>query len=107
MKKLRGPNRLVILGRPNVGKSTLFNRICGRRRSLVGNEPGMTRDRIYATAEWCGKTFEVIDTGGLVPQGDDVFAAEIFAQARTAMDEASQWLLVVDGQTGLTSLDQE
>ncbi|MGH9395878.1 MAG: ribosome biogenesis GTPase Der [Terriglobia bacterium] len=107
MEKPQPVNRLVILGRPNVGKSTLFNRICGRRRSLVGNEPGMTRDRIYAPAEWCGKTFEVIDTGGLALDDSDLIATGIFSQAQTAMGEASQWLLVVDGQTGLTSLDEE
>ncbi|MGH9353167.1 MAG: ribosome biogenesis GTPase Der [Terriglobia bacterium] len=99
--------RVVILGRPNVGKSTLFNRICGRRRSLVGNQPGMTRDRIYAPAEWLGKTFEVIDTGGLALDAKDLIATEIFSQARVAMEEAGQWLLVVDGKAGLTPLDQE
>lgn len=99
--------RLVILGRPNVGKSTLFNRICGRRRSLVGDEAGMTRDRIYAAAEWRGKHFEVIDTGGLVMAGADAIGAEIFRQARTAMNEAAHWLLVVDGRAGVTAPDQE
>lgn len=102
-------HRLVILGRPNVGKSTLFNRISGRRRSLVGNEPGMTRDRIYAPAEWLGKTFEVIDTGGLAldDDGKDLIAAGIFDQARVAMEESGQWILVVDGRAGVTPLDQE
>lgn len=90
-----------------MGKSTLFNRLCGRRRSLVGNEPGMTRDRIYATAEWRGKVFEVIDTGGLVLAGADEIGAEIFRQARTAMNEAAQWLLVVDGRAGVTAPDEE
>lgn len=99
--------RIAILGRPNVGKSTLFNRICGRRRALVGNEPGMTRDRIYAPAEWCGKAFEVIDTGGLVPDEKDSIASEIFDQARVAVEEASQLILVVDGQKGTTPLDEE
>ncbi len=100
-------HRIAILGRPNVGKSTLFNRICGRRRALVGNEPGMTRDRIYAPAEWQGRTFEVIDTGGLVPNEKDLMASEIFNQARVAIEEASQLVLVVDGQKGATSLDEE
>ncbi|MDE3178194.1 MAG: ribosome biogenesis GTPase Der [Acidobacteriota bacterium] len=107
MREYPAGNRLVILGRPNVGKSTLFNRICGRRRSLVGDEPGMTRDRIYAPAEWRGRRFEVIDTGGLSPDDDSVLAREIFNQAKTAMAEAGQWLLVVDAQTGLTPLDEE
>ncbi len=107
MKKSQQLQRVVILGRPNVGKSTLFNRICGRRRSLVGNEPGMTRDRIYAPAEWLGKTFEVIDTGGLALGDEDQIAKEIFSQARVAMEEAGQWILMVDGKAGLTPLDQE
>ncbi|MGH9406526.1 MAG: ribosome biogenesis GTPase Der [Terriglobia bacterium] len=98
---------VAIVGRPNVGKSTLFNRISGRRRSLVGNEPGMTRDRIYAHAEWCGKVFDVIDTGGLIPRDKDLMAAAIFAQARTAMDEAAEWILVLDGKAGLASVDTE
>lgn len=99
--------RVVILGRPNVGKSTLFNRICGRRRALVGNEPGMTRDRIYARAEWMGKAFEVVDTGGLCLDQRDTMASHIFSQARTAIDEASQLVLVADGQAGVTALDME
>lgn len=107
MAEVQTPPRLVILGRPNVGKSTLFNRICGLRRSLVGDEPGMTRDRIYATAEWLGKEFEVIDTGGLVLAGADEMSAEIFRQAKTAMNEAAQWLLVVDGRAGATALDKD
>lgn len=107
MKEPSHPQRLVILGRPNVGKSTLFNRICGRRRALVGNEPGMTRDRIYAPAEWLGKTFEVIDTGGLALDGRDFMATEILKQARIAMGESSHWALVVDGPAGLTPLDEE
>lgn len=98
-------SRLVILGRPNVGKSTLFNRICGRRRSLVGDEPGITRDRIYATADWRGKSFEVIDTGGLIPEAVDEVGSAIFRQARTAMNEAGHWLLVVDGRAGVTAQD--
>ena len=99
--------RVAILGRPNVGKSTLFNRICGRRRALVGNEPGMTRDRIYAPAEWMGKNFEVIDTGGMIPESSDLIASEIFRQAEVAIGEADHLVLVVDGRAGALPLDEE
>jgi GTP-binding protein len=99
--------RVVILGRPNVGKSTLFNRICGRRRALVGKEPGMTRDRLYAPAEWLGKQFEVVDTGGLIPAEKDLIATEIFRQARKASGEAAHLVLVVDAREGVVPLDEE
>jgi GTP-binding protein len=99
--------RVAIVGRPNVGKSTLFNRICGRRRALVSNEPGMTRDRIYAPAEWRGKTFEVVDTGGLALEKRDALASQIFSQARVAIDEAAQVVLVVDARVGVTPLDEQ
>jgi GTPase len=99
--------RTVILGRPNVGKSTLFNRICGRRRALVGDEPGMTRDRLYAPAEWLGKKFEVVDTGGMIPAEKDLIASEIFRQAKVAIEEAAHLILVVDARQGVVSLDEE
>ncbi len=99
--------RIVILGRPNVGKSTLFNRICGRRRALVGNEPGMTRDRLYAPAEWLGKQFEIVDTGGMIPAEAELIALEIFRQARRAVDEAAHLILVVDARQGIVPLDEE
>jgi len=99
--------RVVVLGRPNVGKSTLFNRICGRRRALVGNEPGMTRDRIYAPAEWQGRSFEVVDTGGLIPAEKELFASEILRQARVAIGEASHLVMVVDAREGVVPLDEE
>ena len=99
--------RIVILGRPNVGKSTLFNRICGRRRALVGDEPGMTRDRIYAPAEWMGKQFEVVDTGGMIPAEKEQIPSEIFRQARVAIEEAEHLVLVVDGREGVVPLDEE
>jgi GTP-binding protein len=99
--------RMVILGRPNVGKSTLFNRICGRRRALVGDEPGMTRDRLYAPGEWLGKTFEVVDTGGIIPSEKELMASEIFRQAKVAIDEAAQLILVVDAREGVVPLDEE
>lgn len=107
MPKPRSRQRVVILGRPNVGKSALFNRICGRRRALVGNEPGMTRDRLYATADWRGKSFEVVDTGGLALDEKDLMASEILNQARVAIEEAAQLILVVDAQAGVTPLDEE
>jgi GTPase len=99
--------QVVILGRPNVGKSTLFNRIVGRRRALVGNEPGMTRDRLQTVAEWQGKKFEMIDTGGIVPQDRELIATEILRQARVAIEGASHLILVVDGRGGILPLDEE
>jgi GTP-binding protein len=99
--------RVVILGRPNVGKSTLFNRICGRRRALVGIEPGMTRDRLYAPAEWLGRKFQVVDTGGMVPAEKDLIAAEILRQAQKAVEEAARLVLVVDAREGIVPLDEE
>src|ERR1017187_1781524 len=99
--------RLVIIGRPNVGKSTLFNRFCKKRRALVGNEPGMTRDRLYARAEWLGKPFEVIDTGGIIPSDKQLIPAEIYRQARKAIEEAAHLVLVVDGREGVVPLDEE
>jgi GTP-binding protein len=99
--------RVVILGRPNVGKSTLFNRLCGRRRALVGEEPGMTRDRLYAPVEWLGKQFEVVDTGGIIPAEKDLIATEILRQARKAIEEAAHVIFVVDAREGVVPLDEE
>ena len=98
---------VAIIGRPNVGKSTLFNRICGKRRALVGNEPGMTRDRIVEIAEWRGHLFELIDTGGIDPGDDSLIPRHIFNQAKTAIQKANALLLVVDCRAGVTPLDQE
>src|SRR5215469_573203 len=98
---------LVIVGRPNVGKSALFNRLTGRRRAIVTNEPGITRDRIYGSAEWRGKTFEVVDTGGIIPEEKAIIAQEIFRQAQVAIKKAALLVLVVDSQAGLTPLDEE
>jgi GTP-binding protein len=98
---------LVIVGRPNVGKSTLFNRLTGTRRSIVTNEPGITRDRIYGKAEWRGKTLEVVDTGGIIPDERAVIPQEIFRQAQVAIKKAALLVLVVDSQAGLTPLDEE
>jgi GTPase len=98
---------VAIVGRPNVGKSTLFNRIVGSRRAIVGDEPGITRDRLYSNAEWLGRSFRVVDTGGIVPEEKDLIPAEIFRQARVALDEASAIVLVVDGRSELTAPDLE
>jgi GTP-binding protein len=98
---------LVIVGRPNVGKSTLFNRLTGTRRSIVTNEPGITRDRIYGRAEWRGRTLEIVDTGGILPDDKALIAQEIFRQARVAFLQAALLVLVVDNQAGLTPLDED
>jgi GTP-binding protein len=98
---------LVIVGRPNVGKSTLFNAILGDRRSIVGNEPGMTRDRIYGEADYRGKRFGVIDTGGIIPHDDALIPTEILKQAQVALDLASHILYVIDGRTEITAADRD
>src|SRR5579859_3901063 len=98
---------LVIVGRPNVGKSTLFNRLTGTRRSIVTNEPGITRDRIYGEAEWRGHKFEVVDTGGIVPDDKALIPQEILRQAHVAIGKAALLLLVVDSHAGITPLDEE
>src|SRR4029077_13185143 len=88
-------------------KSTLFNRLTGTRRSIVTNEPGITRDRIYGTANWEGRAFEVVDTGGIVPEDKAGIPGEILRQARVAIENATRVVQVVDGRTGPTPLDQE
>lgn len=98
---------IVIVGRPNVGKSTLFNRLTGTRRSIVTDEPGITRDRIYGTADWEGRAFEIVDTGGIVPNDKAEIPREIFRQAHVAIEDAAQLLLVVDARAGLAPLDSE
>jgi len=98
---------VVILGRPNVGKSTLFNKLTGRKRAIVGDEPGITRDRIYGRAEWLGREFRLVDTGGIIPDDKELIPANILSQARVALDEASLILLVVDARAGITPLDEE
>ena len=98
---------IVIVGRPNVGKSTLFNRLTRTRRSIVTNEPGITRDRIYGTAHWEGRPFEVVDTGGIVPDEKAGIPGEILRQARVAIDNATQVVQVVDGRAGPLPLDAE
>ena len=98
---------MAIVGRPNVGKSTLFNRLIGERRSIVGDEPGITRDRIYGQVDWGGAKFSLIDTGGIVPDDDAVIPANILKQAGMAIDEAEVLIWVVDARTGITQLDEE
>jgi GTP-binding protein len=98
---------IVIVGRPNVGKSTLFNRLTGTRRSIVTNEPGITRDRIYGSATWEGKRFELVDTGGIVPEDKAGIPGEIMRQAGFAIKAATRVVQVVDGRVGPTPLDQE
>jgi GTP-binding protein len=98
---------IVIVGRPNVGKSTLFNRITGTRRSIVTDEPGITRDRIYGDASWEGRAFEVVDTGGIVPDDEAGIPGEILRQARKAIENATRVVLVVDARTGPNPIDLE
>ncbi len=98
---------IAICGRPNVGKSTLFNRLTGSRRSIVGDEPGITRDRIYGEIEWQGRDVRLVDTGGVVPDDEALIPSEIFRQARVALEEADAIVMVVDGRTELASPDME
>ena len=98
---------VAIVGRPNVGKSTLFNRITGERRAITGDEPGITRDRIYGEAEWNGRAFSIVDTGGIVPDDDAVIPANILKQAASAIEEAQVVVWVVDARKGITPLDEE
>ncbi len=98
---------VAIVGRPNVGKSTLFNRLVGSRRAIVGDEPGITRDRLYGDAEWRGRHLRVVDTGGIVPEDKDFIPAEIFRQAKVALVEADAVIMVVDGRTEMASPDME
>ncbi|HME31181.1 MAG TPA: ribosome biogenesis GTPase Der, partial [Terriglobales bacterium] len=96
---------LAIVGRPNVGKSTLFNRLVGSRRAIVGDEPGITRDRIYGDVEWTGRKLRVVDTGGIIPEEKEHIPTEIFRQARVALEEADVIVMVVDGRTEMASPD--
>ena len=98
---------LAIVGRPNVGKSTLFNRLTSSRRSIVGDEPGITRDRIYGEIEWAGQHARVVDTGGILPDDPELIPSEIFRQARVALDEAESIVMVVDGRTPLAAPDYD
>jgi GTP-binding protein len=98
---------VAIVGRPNVGKSTLFNRLIGSRRAIVGDEPGITRDRLYAETVWNGRRLRLVDTGGIIPDEKDFIPAEIFRQARVAFEEAAAIVMVVDVRTELAAPDME
>ena len=100
-------NLVAIVGRPNVGKSTLFNRLTKTRSAIVSDEAGTTRDRQYGKCEWCGREFSVVDTGGWVVNSDDVFEEEIRKQVMVATEEADLVLFLVDVTTGLTDLDED
>ena len=103
----RGLPIVAIVGRPNVGKSALFNRLLGRRQSIVADRPGVTRDRIYGEAEWSGRRFTLIDTGGMDPQDPDLLRQQVFEQAKKAVNDADLLMLIVDGQAGPHPLDYE
>ncbi|MDO9155346.1 MAG: GTPase, partial [Sediminibacterium sp.] len=97
---------VAIVGRPNVGKSTFFNRLLEQRKAIVDDISGVTRDRQYGVADWNGKSFNLIDTGGFVPQSDDIFEVEIRKQVKIAIDEANAIIFMVDVATGITDLDE-
>ncbi|WP_405317815.1 ribosome biogenesis GTPase Der [Ruminococcus sp.] len=98
---------IAIVGRPNVGKSTLFNKLIGQRVSIVDDTPGVTRDRIYGEVEWCGKTAMVIDTGGIEPKSDDVILEQMRRQAELAIDTANAIILVTDCKSGMVATDAD
>ncbi|NGX55585.1 MAG: GTPase Der, partial [Chlamydiae bacterium] len=99
--------KLAIVGRPNVGKSALFNRICKRRIAIVDESEGVTRDRLQAEGVFNDRVFDVVDTGGIDPRSDDTFGGEISEQAKRAIQEADSVVMVVDGKIGISVLDQE
>ena len=98
---------VAIVGRPNVGKSMLFNKLVGKRLSIVEDTPGVTRDRLYAEADWCGRTFDVVDTGGIEPRTDSELLAFMREQAMIAIESATVIILVTDIRTGVTAEDKE
>jgi GTP-binding protein len=98
---------IAIVGRPNVGKSTLFNRLVGSRRAIVGDEPGITRDRLYGEGEWRGRQLRFVDTGGILPEEKELIPSAIFQQARVALDEAAAVIMVADGRSELAAPDLE
>lgn len=98
---------VAVVGRANVGKSTFFNKICGKRLSIVDDVAGVTRDRLYADAEWCGREFTIVDTGGVELQSEDVFQKEILEQVLLAIENATVIIFIVDGKTGITQADED
>ncbi len=96
---------VAIVGRPNVGKSTFFNRLLEQRKAIVDDISGVTRDRQYGVTEWNGKSFNLVDTGGFVPDSSDMFETEIRKQVKIAMEEANAIIFMVDVATGITDLD--
>ncbi len=103
----QGLPSIVIVGRPNVGKSTLFNRITGKRRAIVGDEPGITRDRMHGLARYDGRQFEVIDTGGIVMHDSEYIPSQILKQAQVAFEKASHIIFLVDGRAEITGADRD
>ena len=98
---------IAIVGRPNVGKSTLFNKLIGERRAIIEDTPGVTRDRIYGEGEWCGKPFVVIDTGGIEPKTNDIILRQMRMQAQIAIETADVIIFMCDVRTGLVADDRE
>ena len=98
---------VAIVGRPNVGKSTLFNKLIGERRSIVEDTPGVTRDRIYGETEWRGRKLTLIDTGGIEPKTDDVILSQMKLQAQVAVESADVIVFLCDMRTGLTAADRD
>src|SRR6266852_6115126 len=98
---------VVIVGRPNVGKSTLFNAILGQRRSIVGDEPGITRDRISGEVNYHGRRFDLIDTGGIITNDAELIPSEILKQARVALDAAAHVIFLIDGRAEITGADRD
>ena len=96
---------IAVVGRPNVGKSTLFNKLIGQRLSIVDDTPGVTRDRIYGEVEWCGKTAFIVDTGGIEPKSDDIILVQMRRQAQLAIDTANVIILVTDCKSGMVATD--
>lgn len=107
MSETPGLPTVVIVGRPNVGKSTLFNAILGQRRSIVGDEPGITRDRIHGEAVHRRRRFELIDTGGIIPDDEQLIPAQILKQASVALEKAAQIIFLIDGRTEITGADRD